>query len=204
MKKLIFTACMLLASVTTFAQHDKGSFNIQPKIGINVASMTNSEGSNPRVGFVGGAEFEYQATDLLSLSFGALYSQQGIKNNVDGVDGTVKMDYINMPVLLNFYVVKGLALKTGIQPGFEVNDKVKVTTSGTTVEMGLEKALKAAGVDCSVKSVDFAIPFGLSYEYRNFQVDARYNLSLTKAVEADGESARHSVFQITLGYKFGL
>ena len=159
---------MLLASVTTFAQHDKGSFNIQPKIGINVASMTNSEGSNPRVGFVGGAEFEYQATDLLSLSFGTLYSQQGIKNNVDGVDGTVKMDYINMPVLLNFYVVKGLAL------------------------------------NCSVKSVDFAIPFGLSYEYRNFQVDARYNLSLTKAVEADGESARHSVFQITLGYKFGL
>lgn len=75
MKKLIFIACMLLASVTTFAQHDKGSFNIQPKIGINVASMTNSEGSNPRVGFVGGAEFEYQATDLLSLSFGTLYSQ---------------------------------------------------------------------------------------------------------------------------------
>jgi hypothetical protein len=50
------------------------------------------------------------------------------------------MDYINMAVLLNFYVVKGLALKTGIQPGFEVNDKVKVTTSGTTVEVGLEKA----------------------------------------------------------------
>ena len=180
------------------------SFGFMLPILAGFIAMSIADRPGLAVGFVGGAEFEYQATDLLSLSFGTLYSQQGIKNNVDGVDGTVKMDYINMPVLLNFYVVKGLALKTGIQPGFEVNDKVKVTTSGTTVEMGLEKALKAAGVDCSVKSVDFAIPFGLSYEYRNFQVDARYNLSLTKAVEADGESARHSVFQITLGYKFGL
>ena len=120
------------------------------------------------------------------------------------IEYTQNMASINLAIDGDDIYLQGLALKTGIQPGFEVNDKVKVTTSGTTVEMGLEKALKAAGVDCSVKSVDFAIPFGLSYEYRNFQVDARYNLSLTKAVEADGESARHSVFQITLGYKFGL
>ena len=184
MKKIIFIACLLLASVGTFAQHAKGSFNIQPKVGLNVATMTDNDGSDPRVGFVGGAEFEYQATDMLSLSFGALYSQQGLKANSDGMDGTIKMDYINVPVLLNVYVTKGLAVKAGIQPGL--------------------KALQAGGVDASVKSVDFAIPVGLSYEYRNFQFDARYNFSVTKAIEAEGESTKHSVFQFTIGYKFDL
>ena len=190
MKKILFIACLLLASVGTFAQHAKGSFNIQPKVGLNVATMTDNDGSDPRVGFVGGAEFEYQATDLLSLSFGALYSQQGLKANSDEMDGTIKMDYINVPVLLNVYVTKGLAVKAGIQPGFKVNSKVK--------------ALQAGGVDASVKSVDFAIPVGLSYEYRNFQFDARYNFSATKAIEAEGESTKHSVFQFTVGYKFDL
>lgn len=50
MKKIIFTACLLLASVGTFAQHAKGSFNIQPKVGLNVATMTDNDGSDPRVG----------------------------------------------------------------------------------------------------------------------------------------------------------
>lgn len=166
--------------------------------------MTNSDGSDPRIGFVAGAEFEYQTTDVLSLSFGALYSQQGVKGNSDGIDGTIKMDFVNVPILLNAYETKGLAVKLGIQPGFKVNSKVKVSGGGASAEVNLKQALEAGGVDADVKSFDFAIPIGLSYEYRNFQLDARYNFGLTKAIEADGESTKNSVFQITLGYKFDL
>ena len=204
MKKIILMASLLLASAGVFAQHATGSFNLQPKLGLNVATMTDNDGSDPRVGFVGGAELEYQATNMFSVSFGALYSQQGVKANADGVDGSIKMDYINVPVLLNVYVAKGLAVKTGIQPGFKVNSKATASTTGVSTEVDLEKALLAGGVDASVKNVDFAIPVGLSYEYRNFQLDARYNFSVTKAIEAEGESTKHSVFQITLGYKFEL
>ena len=48
------------------------------------------------------------------------------------MDGPIKMDYINVPVLLNVYVTKGLAVKAGIQPGFKVNSKVKVSASGAS------------------------------------------------------------------------
>ena len=53
-----------------------------------------------------------------------------------------------------------------------------------------------------VKSVDFSIPVGLSYEYANFQLDARYNWGVSKVIDDDDE--KNSVFQITLGYKFKL
>lgn len=205
MKRLILSAAVLLASLGSFAQNTVGNWSIQPKVGINIAMMTNSDESDPRIGFVGGLEAEYQATDVLGISAGVLYSQQGMKGSSDGVDGTIKLDYINIPVLANFYVAKGFALKIGLQPGINVNDKVKVSANGASAEVGLKEALIAGGADdANVNSVVLAIPVGLSYEWKNVQLDARYNWGVTKAFSGMGESCRNSVFQVTLGYKFKL
>ena len=53
-----------------------------------------------------------------------------------------------------------------------------------------------------VKGFDLAIPVGLSYQYQNIVLDARYNWGVTKIT--DGADSKNSVFQITLGYKFSL
>jgi len=205
MKKNLIIASLLFVSASTFAQHAVGSFNIQPKVGFNMATMTNSDGGDSRIGFVGGAEFEYQATPIFSITAGALYSQQGIKSTGEGVTGTIKMDYVNVPILANFYVAKGFAVKAGIQPGFLVNDKVKVEVNGTSAEVDLEKALRSGGMeDAKVKDIDFSIPVGISYENNQLIMDARYNFGVTKAITGNGESTKNNVFQITLGYKFAL
>lgn len=204
MKKAFIIASFLLASAGVYAQRAIGSWNVQPKLGFNAASMTESEGTDPRVGLVIGGELEYQATDKVSISAGALYSQQGLKGSFDGISSTIKMDYINIPVLVNFYVAKGLALKAGLQPGFLVNDKMKASASGTSVEVGIEEAFRAGGVDASVKSLVMDVPVGISYEFSNFQIDARYNIGVSKAVSMGSESTKHQVFQLTLGYKFAL
>ena len=204
MKRLMIAATTLLLSVCTNAQNDVGGWSLQPKAGINLATMTNDDEAKTRIAFVAGAELEYQATPMLSVSAGALYSQQGSDADGQGMNGTVKMDYVNIPILANYYVTKGLAVKVGIQPGFLVNDKVKVSANGVSAEVGLKDAYKAAGIDADISSFDLAIPRGISYEFNHVVLDARYNLSLTKAISAYGESTKHSVFQITLGYKFGL
>ena len=204
MKKIVLVATALLLGVSTNAQNAVGSWSLQPKAGINVATMTNDDDAKIRVGLVAGAELEYQASPLLSISAGALYSQQGAKAKVEGIDGTIKMDYVNVPILANFHVAQGLAVKVGIQPGFLINDKVEVSANGVSSEIGLKESYRSAGVDADISSVDFAIPLGLSYEFSHVVLDARYNLGLTKAISVLGESTKHSVFQITLGYKFGL
>lgn len=191
MKKLLLMAAVMLASVGAYAQHAVGSFNLQPKVGINIANLTDLDDSDPRVGFVGGVEGEYQATDIFSVSAGVLYSMQGAKNKVSGVTETMKLDYINVPILANVYVVKGLAVKLGIQPGFKVNSEYKLDAAG-----------KTASTDVDAKSFDFSIPVGISYEFSNIQLDARYNWGLTKTF--DNTDCKNSVFQITLGYKFDL
>ena len=166
--------------------------------------MTNDDDAKIRVGLVAGAELEYQAMPMLSISAGALYSQQGAKAKVEGIDGTIKMDYVNVPILANFHVAQGLAVKVGIQPGFLINDKVEVSANGVSAEVELKESYRALGVDVDIPSVDFAIPLGVSYEYSHVVLDARYNFSLTNAISVLGESTKHSVLQITLGYKFSL
>lgn len=204
MKRTIVVATALLLSVCAHAQSAVGSWSLQPKAGINLATMTNDDDSKIRVGLVAGAELEYQATTLLSISAGALYSQQGADSKSEGINGTLKMDYVNVPILANFHLIDGLAVKVGIQPGFLINDKVKVSANGVSAEIGLKEVYRSVGIDADISSVDFAIPLGLSYEYSHVVFEARYNFGLTKAISAFGESTKHSVFQITIGYKFGL
>ena len=199
MKKVLFAALMMFSSVGAFAQHAVGSFNLQPKIGVSIANLTDIKDSDPRVGLVAGVEGEYQVSDIFSISAGALYSMQGAKSTVSALGqsatATTKLDYINVPLMANVYVVKGLAVKLGIQPGFKVSSTKKTDVNTSLVSGSGSRDIKA-------QSVDFSIPVGISYEYSNFQLDARYNWGLTKVFE-NGKD-KNSVFQITLGYKFDL
>lgn len=192
MKKILLMAVVMLASVASYAQQAVGTFTLQPKIGMNVASLTKSDGADPRIGLAAGVEAEYQATDIFSVSAGLIYSMQGNKAKEEGVTLTTKLDYINIPILANVYVTKGLAVKLGVQPAFNVSDKQKLSGGKASVE----------AEDVGAESFDFSIPVGLSYEYNNVVFDARYNFGVTNI--ADGGDSKNSVFQFTLGYKFAL
>ena len=192
MRKVIIMAVLMLASVATFAQRPVGSLTVQPKIGMNFATLTKADDSESRIGLVAGAELEYQISDIFSISGGALYSQQGCEWSEDGRTETNKLDYINIPVLANVYVVKNLAVKFGVQPAFNVNSKAKASKGDSSIQGSIE----------GIKTFDFSIPIGLSYEYKNIVIDGRYNFGLTKVSKyAD---SKNSVFQLTLGYKLDI
>ena len=204
MKKLMMIAAMMLMSMGAFAQNEIGQFTLKPMVGLNLATMTKTDDSKMRVGLAAGVEGEYGVAENFSVTAGVLYSMQGVKfsesGNVYGtnvsLDTTYKLDYINIPILANYYIVKGLAVKAGIQPAFKASAKVEVEGSA-----GGSSASKSETLD-GVKGFCLSIPFGLSYEYSDFVLDARYNLGVTKAFE-NGDS-KHSWFMISLGYKFAL
>lgn len=178
MKKLILMAVVLLSSIGAFAQYEAGDMTIQPRLGVSASKITDNDAADWIAGFVGGAEFEYHTSSLFGVSAGIVGSGQGFKVKHGGDDDKWTPGYMNIPIMANFYVVKGLALKAGIQPGFMLS---KDDAEG-------------------VKTFDFSIPVGASYEISHFVLDFRYNIGLTKI--ADGGDSKNSVFNITLGYKF--
>ena len=190
MKKILMIAVMAVCCLTANAQkmrHGAGQITIQPLIGFSVGtfrgeySSATISGNKARVGLAIGAEAEYYTTtDWFSLSAGAKYEQLGWEwKNASAV----KLNYIDIPIMANFYVAKGFALKIGLQPGFLVGDNVEG--------------------EC--KSFNFSIPVGLSYEFKNgITLDLRGAASLTRVDKNGGSDYKNYTDggSLTIGYKF--
>lgn len=183
----MLAAVILMMSVAAKAQNAVGQISFAPTIGFNYASVTD-DGAKSMMTFAVGANFEYGVSDNFGMTAGLIYSMQGAK--VKGSDIKMKLNYLNVPVLANYYISKGFALKAGIQPGLLL--AAKVETDGYSVDVKDE---------CT--GVDFSIPVGLSYEINNVVIDARYNIGLNGWGDFD-DSGKNSVFMFTVGYKFNL
>jgi hypothetical protein len=203
MKKIMtMVVAAMLATVSVNAQQEVGSFTIQPHLGGSAGMMTNADiapkaeagakaDKTPNGGSVAGVELEYQLSKKFSVAAGVNYMQAGTAwkdvtyEGVKFKDMKVETSYVAVPVVANFYVAKGFALKVGLQPGFLVNDN--------------------ANGEC--KSFNFSIPVGLSYEFKNgITLDLRGGYSLTRVDKFDGNDLKYYTDggSLTIGYKFEL
>ena len=192
MKKFFVLLAFCGSVFAANAQSEVGSITLQPKVGINLASMTDYDDSKMKVGLVAGVEAAYQLSDALAVSAGLNYSMQGVKG--DG-DAKIKTEYINIPILANYYVAPGLAINAVVQPGFLMSCKMDDGEGDVDAKDFAEK-------------FDLSIPVGVSYEISDFVIDARYNFGLTNVWKDDYKKllgdAKNSVISLTVGYKFGL
>ena len=180
MKKIMMMLFMATVALTASSQNtmrENGTFTLQPKVGIGIGTLSGNYTTRP-----------YYANEWLGIAAGLNYSQQGWKMKGNGVDETYKFDFLNIPLTADFYVAKGLALKTGVQFGFLLSAKVE-----------------DADVKDSCKKFNFSIPVGISYEISDFVLDFRYNIGLKNMNNLDdGNKLRSDLVQFTVGYKFGL
>ena len=221
----------LFVSSAMKGQERVGTFSLIPKIGVSLANLSGEEiyynnAEIPAKGkynarFVGGAEAVYQMLPMTSISIGVGYVQQGcrfsdfevgnpetISENWD--DGRSKLDYIQCPLTINQYIADGLAVKAGIQLGFLLNSDYSFSLTPIkhfpdgSIEYGKTEDMTIDQKDV-MRSVDVSIPVGLSYEYLNVVLDARYHFSLTDIYkDKSWPSEKNKVFTITVGYKFNL
>ena len=211
MKKLMMIAVMAVAALTANAQNEVGQLTLQPKVGLNLANITSlkagDESSNIKGDFAVGLEAEYGLAENISIAAGLLYSRQGcdfgevkveFMGQTAGWDkNQVNLGYLNIPIVANYYLAKGFAIKAGIQPGFLLSAKQKVDGIGNTPSENID-------IKDGYKSFDLSIPLGLSYETDNGVIDGLYNLGVTKINKEGDKDLKNSVIQFTIGYKFAL
>ena len=172
---------------------------IKPMVGGTLATVTGDDTDHykMKLGLVAGAEFGYYVSEPFAITAGALVSMQGsgMKDHDGITDASSSLTYLNIPILANYYIVPGLAVKAGVQPGFMLSRKSKYTYNGHEHENTDKDGLK---------TFDFSIPLGLSYEISDFVIDARYNLGLSNIIDTDGHDnykQKNSVIMLTVGYK---
>ena len=197
-------AMMSLMSMGAFAQ-EAGEMFVKPMVGGTLSTITGDGSNNAkfRLGLVAGAEFGYMVADQFGVTAGALFSMQGAnsKDTDYTKDVSTTLTYVNIPILANYYIIPGLAVKAGIQPGFLLSAKQKASEkiNGTWVDFD-ESSTEG------LKKLDLSIPLGVSYEFSDFVIDARYNLGLTNMIDNDHSniSQKNSVIMLTVGYKIPL
>jgi len=177
-------AIMVMAVATADAQN----INIGTKIGLNSYSINNDSGPglDSRIGIHAGLLGHIHLNSQFALQPEIVYSMQGAK-----IDNTeFKLDYINIPVIVQYMFDNGFRIQAGPQLGFLVNAKAEDNSS--------------ADIKDNYKSIDAGLSFGVGYVHTltNFGIDARYNLGLTDISESSNVESTNRGFQIGIFYLF--
>lgn len=180
----IITIMVLVAGSAT-AQHT----NIGIKGGLNSFNIQTDNGSSydSKMGLNVGLFGHIHLDDQYALQPELVYSMQGATSgNTD-----IKLDYINVPLLLQYMFDNGFRIQAGPQLGLLLNAKAEDNSS--------------VDIKDDFKSIDLGLSFGASYVHppTGFGVDARYNLGLSDISENSNVKSTNRGIQIGVFYLFG-
>ncbi len=191
MKKTVIFISSLFLLFTASAQETY--FGV--KGGLNVSSfhITDNASTESKVGFHVGGLAHIHASNQWAIQPEVIYSLEGAKVNLVGNNNkaTTNLSYINVPVLLQYFVHNGFRLEGGPQIGFLIKAKTKVGDVSTDNK--------------NFKSTAFSIPLGVGYlTSTGVGFDARYVFGLSNINDIEsGSTIQSNVFQLGIFYQFG-
>jgi len=212
MKKIVlFTGLVIFSMSGMFAQADSKAVQFGVKGGVNSATISGDDinDAKSRTSFNVGVLAEIPITERLSIQPEVMYSGQGFdvkeidQDNIFDTNENVEyqLDYIQVPILLKAYLVKGLSVEVGPQFGFKIHEELdfQPNADGGDIEINPE--------DSYIKDFDTSLAIGAGYKFDNgFFVNGRYNLGLTNIFKEDtileNIDAKNAVWQVGLGFMF--
>ena len=184
MNKLTLLVFAFIISATGFSQ----SIDLGVKAGVNFATISDAEeGLSNKTGFQAGVFAALKLGDKIGIQADVLYAQQGAELNATEFDLT----YVNIPIVLKYYVFGGLNIQAGPQFGILVDDNIKELSFGV---------VEAEKTDISgVVGLGYDLPFGL-------RIDGRYNFGFSEVFKAVGSNeeykGKNTVITLAVGYSF--
>jgi opacity protein-like surface antigen len=199
MKKIILAAVAVLAF--GFANAQEVKFGVKGGLNIATQSYGGEDAPSPSslTGFHIGGLVEIKISDKFSIQPELLYSTQGSKFSMTGysTENSFKLSYINIPVMLKYFVAEKFSLEAGPQIGFLTSSKMEVILSGITGSKDAKEIFK---------TVDFGLNIGAGYDFtKKISVNARYNFGLSNIAKNEDNSdisIKNGVFLVSVGYKF--
>jgi hypothetical protein len=187
MKKLsLFVAAIFLSSALMAQTQAK----IGLKAGLNIANVSMDPeviDKGSRLGFHGGLLAHIHLSPQWGIQPEVLYSGQGFEDNTNNTEW--KLNYLNIPVMVQYMFDNGFRISAGPQVGFLLDGKI--------AESGFEDL----DIKNDLKKIDAGIGVGLGYlSYSGLGIEGRYNHGLTNINDVGSNELNNRVFQISLFY----
>jgi len=207
--RLLKTICLtiVLSTSSAHSQEEKSSdsavvvitkYGIGVKAGFNFATVSKGNLDNApdaRASIYVGANYEVPIIpDVFSVQPEVIYSQQGFEKRYT-INGTrhksvYKVNYLSVPVLARYYVVRGFSLEAGPQFSYKVNQKFNRDETDTEI-LTMNDA----------NTTEFGFVAGLTFQFESgFFVNGRYYRSFKEIIP--NSDAKNVVVQVGLGFKF--
>ena len=226
MKKTAIVAAALLATAAVSSSAQAQSVRLGLRAGANYSNLAgniqNQDTYNNKIGFLGGVMLNVPiiADGFLSVQPEILYAQKGFENkSAEFVgplgakqkrEGSVSYNYLDVPLLLKVRA-SGLVFEAGPQYSYllSANNKTKVTSTpafgGTPTTTEAQDKTDVSGFNRN----ELGYLAGVGYEAANgLSLSVRYTGAFSDFVKSDNstyfngdlKNARHSAFQLSLGY----
>ncbi|MEH0157340.1 porin family protein [Limibacter armeniacum] len=192
-KKLFFVIATVLGIAAT-ANAQTARFGI--KGGANFANIKNLEAER-LVGLNAGGMLSFRMSEGVGIQPEVIYSQQGAKREENNVTVKSRLNYLNVPVMLKFYLTDGFNLQMGPQVGFLLDSKLEAESGSLGLNTDFED---------NTNEIDYGVNFGAAIEGREgFYLEGRYTLGMKDIMQgnASDNEYRNNVVSVSVGYFMG-
>ena len=198
MKKTLFALlCLILTTGAAMAQK---TFTFGPKIGVD---YTHFWGKDCLHGIVFAAQGGKNNGVVINPENMPPYGTAPYGSEFNYADYTYNQNYINVPVMLKYYVTPALSIDFGPQLGINVYHKC--TINGKEGNKDFKET-----VSTKTKNMDFGLGLGLTFNItENVFVQGRYTMGMTNVFdykEGDGfgtpAKPKNGNAQISIGFRF--
>jgi Outer membrane protein beta-barrel domain len=183
MKVLLILVFAIGFSVQTFSQ----GLDFGIKAGVNFSTISDAAGLDNRTGFVAGIFIGGKLSEKLGIQADLLYSQQGAEFNA----GKFDLNYVNVPIVIKYFVTDKMHIHGGPQFGVLVDDKTQ-TVIGETINDIATNDFDISGVI----GVGLDLPFGI-------RIAGRYSFGFTDVPDDPGKNftkGKNNVITLSIGY----
>ncbi len=198
MKKMVITLVTLLAAYNI----SQAQLSYGARAGLNMSKVSFTEDdfkTKFQPGFTIGFYGKYALNDAMAVQVETFFSREGTKEQriSSGSKGHINKSYVQIPVLFQYKLIKGLYAEAGPQLGILVASKEKYGSGSLN------------NIKPNYKPVDIRVPIGVGYDLndvvKGLSVDLRYSFSLSKInkVEVGGGNLKNHVIGLTAFYNIG-
>lgn len=160
------------------------------KAGVNVASLSEFSGRS-RISGHGGLLIHHTLNKNWCLQPELLFSGEGQRFYSNAVEHTYALDYLQLPIMIQYYPVPNMYVEAGPQVGILISaqDKVDERNGHTNVKDDFAAAQLALGVGAGLELTEQIILYG------------RYNFGLTDLFIVQNFDAHSRVGQIGIAVR---
>jgi hypothetical protein len=180
------------------------------KGGVNFAKVTKASNidADNTAGFHAGVFLAPQTKSVLGFRSELIYSRQGYDFKSGTTTGSVKLDYILLPQLMEINITKYVAIQLGGQMAFLLNAKADSSKTTTTGNAQVDKLIEL------MNRFDYGAAGGVEiHPYKGLLLGARVNISFgnlykdptaitTQQNFFPEVDAKNNVVQVFAGYRF--